>query len=130
MVNTVAGFGSIFEHSQPAELHLDSRTHDRLGGTGLTHDWTISRRIVEAVAPVPTYLAGGLKPENVEEAILTVGPAGVDVNSGVEDSQGNKDVGRMCGFLSKAKTALATIQISVDTKSTAGKPDDLKPNDS
>jgi phosphoribosylanthranilate isomerase len=111
-------------------LLLDSRTHDRLGGTGLTHDWTISRRIVEAVAPVPTYLAGGLKPENVEEAILTVGPAGVDVNSGVEDSQGSKDVGRMYSFLSKANTALATSHIDVDTKSTAGKPDDIEPNDS
>jgi phosphoribosylanthranilate isomerase len=40
-------------------LVLDSRSADRLGGTGLTHDWSISRRIVEVVSPVPVYLAGG-----------------------------------------------------------------------
>jgi phosphoribosylanthranilate isomerase len=111
-------------------LLLDSRTHDRLGGTGLTHDWTISRRLVEAVAPVPTYLAGGLKPENVEDAIMTVGPAGVDVNSGVEDSQGIKDLGRMYSFLSKASAALATGLIAFDTKRIIGEPDDIASNDS
>jgi phosphoribosylanthranilate isomerase len=89
-------------------LLLDTRTHDRLGGTGLTHDWTISRRIVAAVAPLPVYLAGGLKPENVEDAIRTVGPVGVDVNSGVEDIRGVKDIDRMHSFLAKAKAALAT----------------------
>jgi phosphoribosylanthranilate isomerase len=41
-------------------LVLDSRTADRLGGTGLTHDWSVSRRIVGKVAPLHVYLAGGL----------------------------------------------------------------------
>ncbi len=53
-----------------------------LGGTGRTHDWTISRRIVEA-AGVPVFLAGGLKPENVRAAIEEVQPFGLDVCSGV-----------------------------------------------
>lgn len=53
-----------------------------LGGTGRTHDWAISRAIVEA-APVPVYLAGGLRPENVGEAIRAVRPFGVDVCSGL-----------------------------------------------
>jgi phosphoribosylanthranilate isomerase len=65
-------------------LVLDSRTADRLGGTGLTHDWSVSARIVGAVAPVPVYLAGGCRPENVAQAVARVRPAGVDVNSGVE----------------------------------------------
>ena len=53
-----------------------------LGGTGRRHDWRISRAIVEAV-DVPVFLAGGLNPENVAEAIETVRPFGLDVCSGV-----------------------------------------------
>lgn len=54
-----------------------------LGGTGRVHDWSISRRLVEAVGAVPVFLAGGLRPENVAEAIRAVRPFGVDVCSGV-----------------------------------------------
>lgn len=54
----------------------------QLGGTGRTHDWAISRRIVETVRK-PVFLAGGLTSENVHEAIQQVGPFGVDVCSGV-----------------------------------------------
>jgi len=53
-----------------------------LGGTGRTHDWALSRAIRESVE-VPVYLAGGLKPENVGEAIRAVRPFGVDVCSGL-----------------------------------------------
>ncbi|MFA5805746.1 MAG: phosphoribosylanthranilate isomerase [Melioribacteraceae bacterium] len=53
-----------------------------LGGTGRTHDWTISRKIVDTVK-IPVYLAGGLNPHNVDDAILQVKPYGVDVCSGV-----------------------------------------------
>ena len=62
---------------------LDSRTHDRLGGTGVTHDWTISRAIVKELT-IPVILAGGLTPDNLYNAITTVRPYAVDVNSGVE----------------------------------------------
>ncbi|MEM1323553.1 MAG: phosphoribosylanthranilate isomerase [Bacteroidota bacterium] len=54
----------------------------QLGGTGRTHDWEISRKIVE-MAPVPVYLAGGLHPNNVADAIRKVKPYGVDICSGV-----------------------------------------------
>ncbi len=54
----------------------------QLGGTGRTHDWTISRRIREAV-DVPVYLAGGLNAENVRDAIASVAPFGLDLCSGV-----------------------------------------------
>jgi phosphoribosylanthranilate isomerase len=53
-----------------------------LGGTGRTHDWTISRKIVDAVK-IPVFLAGGLNPQNIDEAIIQVKPYGVDVCSGV-----------------------------------------------
>jgi phosphoribosylanthranilate isomerase len=53
-----------------------------LGGTGRVHDWELSRRIREAV-PVPLYLAAGLRPDNVAEAVARVGPFGLDVCGGV-----------------------------------------------
>ncbi len=51
-----------------------------LGGTGRVHDWSVSKAIVEK-AGVPVYLAGGLHPENVKEAIKIVNPFGVDICS-------------------------------------------------
>ena len=53
-----------------------------LGGTGRVHDWNFSRRIRDAVS-VPIFLAGGLRPENVTEAIAKVNPFGLDLCSGV-----------------------------------------------
>ena len=91
-------------------LLLDSRTPERLGGTGRTHDWSISRTIVQSVAPLPLYLAGGLRPGNVEAAIRAVRPAGVDVNSGVETADGAKDPSAMRAFLGKATVALSALR--------------------
>lgn len=53
-----------------------------LGGTGRVHDWSISRRICSD-AGVPVFLAGGLRPENVAEALALTGATGVDICSGV-----------------------------------------------
>src|SRR5208283_3567143 len=53
-----------------------------LGGTGRTHDWSLSRAIRERIG-VPLFLAGGLAPENVGQAIAEVHPYGLDVCSGV-----------------------------------------------
>jgi len=83
-------------------LLLDSRTADRIGGTGVIHDWSISRRIVAAVSK-PVILAGGLTPSNVQEAITTVQPYGVDVNSGVENAEGNKESTKLREFIRLAK---------------------------
>lgn len=87
---------------------LDSRTADRLGGTGQTHDWSISRRIRGALeGQVPVILAGGLRPENVREAVSTVRPYAVDVNSGVEDQSGDKDPSLCSAFVSSARAGVA-----------------------
>jgi phosphoribosylanthranilate isomerase len=85
---------------------LDSRDRatERVGGTGLVHDWSISARIV-ASASVPIILAGGLTPENVAAAVRAVQPWGVDVHSGVESSDGRKDEGRMRRFIAAAAMA-------------------------
>ena len=85
-------------------IHLDSRTPDRIGGTGHTHDWTISRRIVDAMAEIdrPVILSGGLTPDNVAAAIETVRPYAVDANSGVEDDAGDKSAERARAFVRAA----------------------------
>ncbi len=70
-------------------LHVDGLVLDSgspasgvFGGTGAVHDWSISARIVDAVA-TPVWLAGGLKPHNVAEAWATVRPFGLDLCTGV-----------------------------------------------
>lgn len=55
-----------------------------LGGTGRTHNWELSKAIVE-LAQAPVWLAGGLNPQNIAEAIEAVSPYGVDVCSGVRN---------------------------------------------
>lgn len=81
-------------------LLLDSRTAERLGGTGKTHDWNISREIVDEMN-VPVMLAGGLTDKNVYDAVMKVRPYAVDVNSGVE-VDGNKDWEKVSGFIMNA----------------------------
>jgi phosphoribosylanthranilate isomerase len=74
----------------------------RHGATGKTHDWSISRQIVESV-PAPVILAGGLTAENVAAAIRTVRPWGVDVHTGVEDAEGRRDLAKMRRFIAAAR---------------------------
>jgi phosphoribosylanthranilate isomerase len=92
-------------------LLLDSRTADRLGGTGLTHDWNLSRQIVGA-SSIPVILAGGLNPENVAMAIRTVAPAGIDANSGLEDLQGRKDPVKLESFANQGQTLLKPFTLT------------------
>jgi phosphoribosylanthranilate isomerase len=71
-----------------------------LGGTGRRHDWRLSREIRER-APVPLYLAGGLVPGNVREAIESVGPFGLDVCTGVRTA-GALDASKLAAFVAAA----------------------------
>jgi len=67
-----------------------------LGGTGRTHNWSISRRIRDSVE-IPIFLAGGLNAMNVQQAIETVRPFGVDLCSGVR-TNGNLDDAKLTSF--------------------------------
>jgi phosphoribosylanthranilate isomerase len=85
---------------------LDShRPSDRqIGALGVTHDWTISRRIVERVR-TPVILAGGLGSDNVAEAIRTVRPAGVDSKTKTDQTGSHrKDIDRVRQFHEVART--------------------------
>lgn len=70
-----------------------------LGGTGRTHDWTISRKIRDAVA-VPIFLAGGLREENVRAAIAEVEPFGLDLCSSVR-TDGRLDEAKLARFFGR-----------------------------
>ena len=76
------------------------------GATGRTHDWAVSRRLVE-LSSRPVILAGGLTPANVRQAIAAVRPAGVDVHTGVEDASGRKDRAKVMEFVPEARAAFA-----------------------
>jgi phosphoribosylanthranilate isomerase len=93
------------EEAQAIAPHVDAILLDsgnqslsvkELGGTGRTHDWRLSRIIRETI-DVPLFLAGGLRAENVREAIRTVEPFGVDVCSGVR-TDGNLDRNKLDDF--------------------------------
>jgi phosphoribosylanthranilate isomerase len=72
-----------------------------LGGTGRTHDWRLSRRIREAVE-VPVFLAGGLRPDNVAEAVRRVEPFGVDLCTGVR-TDGRLDEDKLRRFMAQLR---------------------------
>ncbi len=74
-----------------------------LGGTGRRHDWSISKRIRERIAK-PVFLAGGLEPGNVVEAMETVRPFGLDVCSGVR-TDGRLDENKLRWFIAAVRTA-------------------------
>jgi phosphoribosylanthranilate isomerase len=84
---------------------IDSRAQGRLGGTGVVHDWELSKRVKRVIPPTPLILAGGLNPDNVQDAIRTIEPYAVDVSTGVELSPGVKDPDKVSAFIKKAQEA-------------------------
>lgn len=80
-------------------LLLDTHVTGSYGGNGIPGDWNIARGLAERY---PVLLAGGLRPETVDEAIRTVRPFGVDVSSGVE-TDGAKDASKITQFIAAAR---------------------------
>jgi len=72
----------------------------QLGGTGRVHDWKLSRKIRDS-SKCPVFLAGGLKPENVRQAIDEVQPFGIDICSGVR-TNGELDRHKLSDFFQNA----------------------------
>ena len=105
----VTGPESVAEAARQAEgahaLLLDSGDPAAavpvLGGTGRTHDWSVSRQIV-ARSPVPVFLAGGLRAGNAAEAIAAVRPFGLDLCSGVR-TDGALDADKLERFVAAAR---------------------------
>ena len=89
-------------------LLLDSyESGDRqIGALGVTHNWELDRRIIESVR-IPTIIAGGLGPENVQEAIRVARPAGVDSKTKTDNSDGShtKDLQKVSAFVKAARDA-------------------------
>ena len=107
----VTGPSSLDEAMRAAEgadaLLLDSGRPalavKELGGTGRVHDWTVSRRICQS-SPVPVFLAGGLTPQNVADAIDQVRPFGLDLCSGVR-TNGKLDEQKLAAFFAAVRAA-------------------------
>ena len=73
------------------------------GGTGEIFNWDLALPAKKFGKPI--FLAGGLTPQNVAEAVRKVEPFGVDVSSGVEQSPGKKDAGKMKDFIAAVRGA-------------------------
>jgi phosphoribosylanthranilate isomerase len=112
---SVSGSGSLdtaLAYEEVADyLILDTQSPEivGIGASGETHDWKISRKLVQQVK-IPVILAGGLSPENVAEAIRIVQPWGVDslthTNRLLPDGSFRKDLERVRQFVTAAKVGI------------------------
>jgi len=82
---------------------LDAHVPGKYGGTGQTFDWVLAAKAARLGKPV--FLAGGLTPENVGEAVRAARPYGVDVSGGVETAPGRKDPEKIRRFVAQARAA-------------------------
>lgn len=82
---------SLASYSEADLIMLDAYEPGAPGGTGKTFDWDVAIKTAEN-KHIKLVLAGGLDPDNVQEAVIRVSPFGVDVSSGVESSPGKKDL--------------------------------------
>ncbi len=87
--------------SNPPAFLVDAYDTQKFGGTGARADWAIAEQIAREYS---ILMAGGLSPENVEEAIRAVSPWGVDVSTGVERAPALKDHAKVREFIQKAKS--------------------------
>ena len=95
------------EHGDESRLLVDAKVGARSGGLGIKFDWELARPAFASAAGagVRAIVAGGLRPENVADAVRTLRPWGVDVASGVEREPGRKDCALLKAFITNAKSA-------------------------
>lgn len=104
------GSGGIEENLEEFPVQaflLDSKDDVLFGGTGRSFDWSRAKEI-KKVRPV--ILAGGLRPDNVREAVRIVMPYAVDVCSGVESAPGKKDAGKLSEFMNEVRNVRDSLQ--------------------
>ena len=100
---SLRGYGDRFVIAVPISAYLlDTSVPGMDGGTGRSFDWRIARD-AEKIGRI--VLSGGLRPENVAEAIRTARPYAVDVSSGVENSPGSKSVEKINRFVEAVRSA-------------------------
>ncbi len=98
-VDAAVDWGRVADYSEVARILFDTASPAG-GGTGRAFDW----RLLDAPPPgLEFWLAGGLTPENVADAVRRLRPAGVDVASGVEASPGRKDAERIRRFVAAVR---------------------------
>jgi phosphoribosylanthranilate isomerase len=87
-----------------ARVLIDTKVGSDLGGTGVSFDWDAARAtLAEAGAGLKLIVAGGLRADNVADAIRRLNPWGVDVASGVEQSPGRKSPEKLAAFIRAAR---------------------------
>lgn len=96
------GAGQVKSYKDASAILLDGYDRRARGGTGKTFDWKIARR---AGRHACIFLAGGLTPENVGEAIRAARPYAVDVTSGVEAKPGKKDPAKIKSLMRAVKAS-------------------------
>lgn len=101
-VALAAGEAAIAAWPDSVLLLVDAHDPVKRGGTGKTADWPAAAALA---ARRQVVLAGGLRADNVQEAIRVVRPFGLDVSSGVEDAPGVKSVQKLNDFFGKVRTA-------------------------
>ncbi len=106
VIKTLAVSGDFNVHLTQAykvdAIMLDTRDKSLRGGTGRAFDWTVAKQVSELVPKL--FLAGGLSPENIQEAIETVRPYAVDACSALEDAPGRKNHERIRAFVNIARS--------------------------
>lgn len=85
-----------------------SEGFQRLGGTGKVGDWEAAGKLIEET-DIPTFLAGGIGPDNVVDAVRSVQPYGIDLCSGVEMRRGKRDPDKVKKLLGRFREAVAEL---------------------
>jgi len=116
-VHTAVDWGRVARYARVARILFDTASPTG-GGTGRAFDWRV---LADRPRDLEFWLAGGLRPENVAQAIEAVRPAGVDVASGVERDIGHKDAGRMRLFVGAVRAAEARLADSAPAGNTGEK---------
>jgi phosphoribosylanthranilate isomerase len=94
----------IAAHGLVKRVLIDSKVGNAIGGTGIPFDWSAARTVFASAGDgLQLIVAGGLRPDNVAEAIHGLAPWGVDVASGVEATPGRKSPEKLAAFIKKAR---------------------------